>query len=377
MQNPNFRDTRGGSARSGLLAAAAALAAGAALLRPEIETLQEARAAQDAAAERLDARLDGLADRVESGRAEVERAMLERDGRLERRIEESGRALDGLRGDLAAAFSSQGSLAENLTGLRDAVQAQAAALALDHAEEDRGAARVRLREAILDPVFQLSGAEAVGSAVLVHEDQDERGVFQLALTSYHVVRDILGEDGEALDGEIDGFVEREASEEIQVRCRLLARDLDHDLALLRVEGGGRFGHLARIAPLEREGQIDVFSPVYAVGCPLGTAAQATRGELTRKGWKVGGAELWMISSPAYFGNSGGGVFLADTQELIGVFAKIYTHGSYRPQVVTHMGLAVPLRVLHEWLEREGYGYLLPGPGGELAAAIAAPPRQDG
>jgi hypothetical protein len=53
------------------------------------------------------------------------------------------------------------------------------------------------------------------------------------------------------------------------------------------------------------------------------------------------------------------VFLEETQELIGVFAKIYTHGSFRPQVVTHMGLAVPLSVIHRWLEDEGYSYLLP------------------
>ena len=79
----------------------------------------------------------------------------------------------------------------------------------------------------------------------------------------------------------------------------------------------------------------------------------------------------MISSPAYFGNSGGGVFLEETQELIGVFAKIYTHGSYRPQVVTHMGLAVPLPVLHEWLESEGYGHLLPPDQADLAMAAEA------
>jgi len=86
----------------------------------------------------------------------------------------------------------------------------------------------------------------------------------------------------------------------------------------------------------------------------------------------------MISSPAYFGNSGGGVFLEQSQELIGIFAKIYTHGSYRPQVVTHMGLAVPLPVVHEWLESEGYGHLLPEEDAGLALATASSqgPRGD-
>ena len=81
----------------------------------------------------------------------------------------------------------------------------------------------------------------------------------------------------------------------------------------------------------------------------------------------------MVSSPAFFGNSGGGVFLADSLELIGVFSKIYTHGSYRPQLVTHMGLAVPLDVRHDWLADMGYGFLDPE---VRAAALAAEDAQE-
>ena len=62
----------------------------------------------------------------------------------------------------------------------------------------------------------------------------------------------------------------------------------------------------------------------------------------------------MVSTPAYFGNSGGGVFLAETCELIGIFSKIYTHGTYQPQVITHMGLAVPINVIHDWLDEIGF-----------------------
>jgi S1-C subfamily serine protease len=65
-------------------------------------------------------------------------------------------------------------------------------------------------------------------------------------------------------------------------------------------------------------------------------------------------DYWMVSTPAYFGNSGGGVFLAETCELIGIFSKIYTHGTYQPQVITHMGLAVPINVIHDWLDEIGF-----------------------
>ena len=79
--------------------------------------------------------------------------------------------------------------------------------------------------------------------------------------------------------------------------------------------------------------------------------------ITRETWEVSGEPYWMVSSPAYFGNSGGGVFHAETLELVGIFAKIYTHGSYRPQVITHMGLAVPLKALAQlaWRSRVWLG----------------------
>jgi hypothetical protein len=68
----------------------------------------------------------------------------------------------------------------------------------------------------------------------------------------------------------------------------------------------------------------------------------------------------MISAPTYIGNSGGGIFDAQTHELLGIFSKIYTHGNLRPTVVPHMGLVTPLITVYDWLERTGHGDLVPG-----------------
>lgn len=219
-----------------------------------------------------------------------------------------------------------------------------------------------LREQVLGPVFQLSGGEAVGSAVLVGRVEDEDDPHYLALSCYHVVRDIL-EGREDFDSyrEVSFravFTGLDASERAYP-VRMIEWDIASDLALLKIETSADLGAVASIAPLERTEEIGVFREIYTVGCPLGTAAQATRGMITRETWEVAGEPYWMVSSPAYFGNSGGGVFHAETLELVGIFAKIYTHGSYRPQVITHMGLAVPLSRLHSWLTEIGHADLLP------------------
>ena len=380
MQNPNPPAPRLSPLRAGVLAVATGVAVASALVAPEVDALRQARDAHSYALGELESQFQALHDHQDALAAEI-------DGQQDR-LSGSDQALGRLRAQLAATYSIQGDLNEGLSGLRNEFQAQSAALArttalaqesreveppappsADDLQAERSRQRAELRHNILDPIFQLAGDDAVGSAVMVWEDEDEGGVYQLALTSYHVVRDILGE--EESGGTVDGYVELPGGEEVRVDCRLLAKDVPTDLALLRVEGGGRLDRVAAIAPLSRLRQIEVFAPVYTSGCPLGTAAQATRGEITRTQWQVGGENLWMISSPAYFGNSGGGVFLEQSQELIGIFAKIYTHGSYRPQVVTHMGLAVPLPVLHEWLESESYGHLLPEEDAGLALATAS------
>lgn len=247
-----------------------------------------------------------------------------------------------------------------LDGLRDSVQAQAVLAATTKPAMTASMRRKQLRHDILRPVFQVSGDDAVGSAVLVFHGEDEDGAYYLALSAYHVLRDIVANENGVDPHEVvfDNIFDQITGGPVIVPGVMLAEKIDSDLALLRINTDIDLGAVAQLAPLARLNLIDAFSPVYTVGCPLGTNAQATRGEITRDDWRVEDQPYWMVSSPAYFGNSGGGVFLEETHELIGIFSKIYTHGNYRPQVVTHMGLAVPLETIHGWLNGIGYGFLV-------------------
>ena len=255
-------------------------------------------------------------------------------------------------------------------GLRDSVQAQAASSSRLTPET----LRANLRRDILHPVFQVSGEDAVGSAVLVYHGKDEQGAYYLALSCYHVLRDIVGFEETETPHEVlfDTIFDQLGKEPVIVQGRLVAENIPADLALIRIDTDLKLGEIATIAALEVEARIDAFTPVYTVGCPLGTSAQATRGEVTRNDWVVDDQDYWMVSSPAYFGNSGGGVFLAESHELVGIFSKIYTHGTYRPQVVTHMGLAVPLSTIHAWVKEIGYSHILHSTGSEKAQKTLTP-----
>jgi S1-C subfamily serine protease len=366
------------------LALAAVLIGGALVGLPRVQGWEEAAEAR----ERRLVELEGELERMQAGQA----ALLSQQSGLEDELEDSSARLvaqSALLTDQAELLARQASLLEQqdgrleegfdlLDGMRESLRSSAQERAVLAASLRPDGRRARLQEEILRPVFQIAGVEAVGSAVLLRRGHDEEGEHYLALSCYHVLRDIVNaREGDPHEVVFDTLFDRlDRDEPLRVPARMIAENPAADLALLRLDTADDLGPVARIAPLERLDGIEPFSEVYTVGCPLGTSAQATRGEVTRTDWTVGDEPYWMVSSPAYFGNSGGGVFLQETNELVGIFSKIYTHGSYRPQVVTHMGLAVPLDVIHAWLTEIGHAALLPPSSAEaLEVKDAASPAE--
>jgi len=143
------------------------------------------------------------------------------------------------------------------------------------------------------------------------------------------------------------------------KARLLCHDPKLDAALLelRLDEPTDFG--ARLAPRSRLADVRIFETVVAVGCPLGNDPIPTRGEVATCHHEVDGETYWMINAPTYIGNSGGGIFDAQTHELMGIFSKIYTHGSIRPTIVPHMGLVTPLSKIYDWLVEAGHAEVVP------------------
>jgi hypothetical protein len=210
---------------------------------------------------------------------------------------------------------------------------------------------------LVGPVVQLAGDESVGSGVLLQHDVAGDGHTYL-LTAWHVVRDIQGSlDNRDMPVPVaifhpDGGVTDETA-------TLLEFDAGIDIAVLRMNVTGPLPYGAALASRREMEELEIFDEIVAVGCPLGNSPIPTQGEIASTRHYVGGERYVMINANTYVGNSGGGIFDGETHALMGIFSKVYTHGSVRPTIVTHMGLITPINVVYDWLEDVGYGTLVP------------------
>ncbi|HIG11726.1 MAG: serine protease [bacterium] len=215
----------------------------------------------------------------------------------------------------------------------------------------------RWRE-LMGPTVQLTDESTVGSGVLLRSERQADGTWlTYLLTAWHVVRDILDNPMD-LEQPVPVHIYRESGGYDEETALLVVHDSKIDAALLVMNTAERFDFGAALAARKRLGAVHMFEEIYAVGCPLGNDPIPTRGEIADVHHRVDGERYWMISAPTYIGNSGGGIFDADSHELLGIFSKIYTHGNLRPTVIPHMGLVTPLSVIYDWLESVGHGHLI-------------------
>ena len=212
---------------------------------------------------------------------------------------------------------------------------------------------------MLAPTVQLNGEDTVGSGTLIFsgENPTNQKVESYVLTSYHVVRNILADTPRATKEGFDVTVYL-PGEKLTVKGKMIASQQKIDAALVRVFTDRKLPNVANLLPRSEASQVRVWDSVCAVGCPLGNDPVPSQGEVSSLHNELNGANYWMINAPTYFGNSGGGIYRADTKQLIGVFSKIYTHGKGNPVVVPHMGLCTPIEQIYSWLDDEKLSHLL-------------------
>ena len=231
--------------------------------------------------------------------------------------------------------------------------------------------RERMWRDLLGPTVQLMGEETVGSGVLLASERVEGSEewVTLVVTAWHVIRDIQTSP-ENTRSRIPVTIYSRGGEARHETAHLLEFDAGLDVALLQLDTKEPVECGAKLASRERLRQVSTFEQIYAVGCPLGNDPIPTFGEVADTHHDVDGQHYWMISAPTYIGNSGGGIFDAETHELLGIFTKIYTHGTLRPTVVPHMGLATPLPAIYDWFDRVGFARLEPVVEGQPETAAA-------
>ncbi|MEM7261501.1 MAG: trypsin-like peptidase domain-containing protein [Planctomycetota bacterium] len=235
-----------------------------------------------------------------------------------------------------------------------------------------------LKRRMIYPVIQLRGNGTVGSGVIISSERESQGgkAITYVLTAFHVVQEITdGLDDPTRIGEVK-FVNPEDDRLLPIAggARVVAFQPDIDIAMLRMELDEPWPYVATLVSPEEARNVEIFDPVYAVGCPLGNKPLPTVGEISSQEKIVAGETFWMVNAPTFFGNSGGGVFLSDSGELIGISSMIYTYGKTTPMVVPHMGLFVPLETVRDWLRKEGYATLFTDEAAQIRNASSSTPK---
>jgi len=211
-----------------------------------------------------------------------------------------------------------------------------------------------LQRDILGPSVQVNVNGSVGGGTLLFS----RETHSYVVTAHHVVHKIIvGHDAETRPAaEVTLYTEAGAVADT-VEGDLVAWDERKDLALLRLRAVHEYGTVARLASRETLRSIRVFTPIYAVGCPLGHDPLPTPGEVATLNKELNGERFWMMNAPTIFGNSGGGVFHRDTRELIGVSVMVCTYDGAVSTPVPHLGIMVSLDTVYDWLDSLNYNFI--------------------
>jgi hypothetical protein len=229
---------------------------------------------------------------------------------------------------------------------------------LGQVERDIARDETRMWAELIAPSVQILGQESVGSGILLQsEPVPDTGEYRTyTLTAWHVIRDLQTRPDD-LSFTVPVTMYGEDHRVSPETATVLKFDAELDVALLLLNTTRPIERGAKLAPRSRLERVRIFDRIYAVGCPLGNEPIPTFGEIADTRHVVDGSTYWMISAPTYIGNSGGGIFDASTHELLGIFSKIYTHGTLRPTVIPHMGLVTSLGTIYDWLDRVGYSKL--------------------
>jgi len=212
-----------------------------------------------------------------------------------------------------------------------------------------------MQREILGPSVQVNVDGSVGGGTLLFS----RETHSYVITAHHVIQKILrgGADDETRAPVEVTLYDDHGTATDTVDGDLVAWDERKDLALLRLRAVHEFRNVARLSSRDFLRSIRVFTPIVAVGCPLGHDPLPTLGEIATLNKEVNGEKFWMMNAPTIFGNSGGGVFHRETRELVGVSVMVCTYDGAVSTPVPHLGIMVSLDTVYDWLDSLNYHFI--------------------
>ena len=220
-----------------------------------------------------------------------------------------------------------------------------------------------LRSTMLAPTVQTVIGPHVGAGVLISKKADEAsGAFEYHILScWHTFREEVEKYENALllskvqestvppkepKIEIKIYID---GEPVSESARLIFSQSDKDLSLLSIRSELDLP-IAKFSMDYRESKVQVFSPVVAIGCPLGNDPIPSMGIVSDVSQPHEDKTYMMTTAATHIGNSGGPIFSLETGEIEGILSKVYMSGRAAQTVVSHMGLSVKRTQIFDFLK---------------------------
>ncbi|MEK6858112.1 MAG: serine protease [Nanoarchaeota archaeon] len=211
--------------------------------------------------------------------------------------------------------------------------------------------------------LNLEDAYGIGAGTVLYSKKKDDLVYSYILTASHVV------DTDELLSSIDVYeYSLSQSKEIIYSANLIAQNKITDLAVIEVISDKEL-QVADLIPKDKVNDVKIFDRVYTVGCPTEDPPLQSYGELTNKRTLLGGGDFWRINAPIKEGNSGGGVYLENTKELIGVSIMIeedFLEHNYKNKkiflkdhevIFPHLGIIVSPTAIYDFLDEENLQFI--------------------
>lgn len=228
---------------------------------------------------------------------------------------------------------------------------------------------------LLLPVVQVQTGAGGGSGTVVYSKENDKGEYStFVLTNHHVIDSMITikEEWSPLLGRkvkadvrsqpnVNFFEYRWASRAIgatAVKADIVAYDVNEDLALLKLLTERPVPAVAMLYPRGKEHELRATMPLYAVGAGAGEPPLITPGMLSQFGAMIDNREFWVSSTPIYFGNSGGALFLADSHELLGVPSRMRVSMlGMSADAVTHIAFNIPITRVYGFFDSQMFQFL--------------------
>ncbi|MBI4919037.1 trypsin-like peptidase domain-containing protein [archaeon] len=210
----------------------------------------------------------------------------------------------------------------------------------------------KMYEETISPVIRITDGISSGSGVVVYSKPDLNNQYHtFILTVNHVVEDITPND----QTRVQDFLKNGIIRGIYLP-NVIAKKPSADLAIIEVVAPLQM-KTAKLIPKYKINYLRLYENVCAVGCPLGYPPLPTTGILSSVNTRLEGENYWMITSPTAPGNSGGGVFLSETNELVGITSKVAGFQNPWPNLIAHMGLMVSPESIYQFLDENNLQFI--------------------